>query len=57
MLGMMREERRRGREVERAPESLPLDLTAALWRSIRVNFAKPRKALNKGNPGHSDFRN
>lgn len=56
MLGMMREEKR-GREVERAPESLPLDLTAALWRSIRVNFAKPRKALNKGNPGHSDFRN
>lgn len=57
MLGMMREEKRRGREVDRAPESLPLDLAAALWRSIRVTFAKPRKALDKGDPGHSGFRN
>ena len=57
MLGMMREEKRRGREVDRAPESLPLDLAAALWRSIRVTFAKPRKALDKGDPEHSGFRN
>ena len=57
MLGMMREEKRRGRGVDRGPESLPLDLTGALWRSIRVTFAKPRKALDKGDPEHSGFRN
>lgn len=57
MLGMMREEKRRGRGVDRGPESLPLDLTVALWRSIRVTFAKPRKALDKGDPEHSGFRN
>lgn len=45
-----------GKEVDRTPEALTLDHTLTLCRSTRATFAKPRKALDRGDPEQSGFR-